>query len=364
MNKLRQHTHSLKTRLVLSHVAVSIVSLNATSVLVALLAPHFINNPNPRKLGLGRGALILSAVEQSLWYGLAAGLITAILLGFFASRRLSSSITDIRNATARIATGDYNAQVPPSSTTELEQLSADIRHMSAMLAETEQRRTRLIGEVSHEMRTPLTIIDAQVEAMLDGVLPVTDENIEAIGIETRRLRRLAEDFSALSRTEEGRLDLNFEPVNVSQLVSDVAHRLQPQMIDAGVLLEVSAPEPIFITADEDRIAQVLTNLIGNAIAATTNGDSIAVSAVADTKDGQPVVRIEVTDTGEGISADDVEKVFERFYRIRRKADGGSGIGLPLSRKLVHMHDGTLVATSPGLGQGATFTVILPQAHAD
>ena len=362
-------TTRLRTRLVVSHVAVALVSLVATGLLVALLAQEFIgrrlgmiDSPGPggRGPGGGTGPQIVDAVTEALLIGLLVGVLAAVLLGVVASRRIAQSLEEIRDGTSKLAQGDYTAALPSSTITELDALAADIRVMADHLAETESRRTRLIGEVSHEMRTPLTVIDGQIEAMLDGVVPLDGDNLAALAGESRRLRRLADDLSSLSRTEEGRLSLRTEKADLSVLVSQVADRLAPQLQDAAITLK-QAVSPAPVEADPDRISQVITNLIGNAIRATPPGGTITVTCSA--RDGRAVA--EITDTGEGIAAGDLDKIFERFYRVpsRRTAGGGSGsgsgIGLTISRRLAQQHGGTLTAASAGPGRGATFTLTLP-----
>ncbi|MDR7330448.1 sensor histidine kinase [Corynebacterium guangdongense] len=360
-------TTRLRTRLVVSHVAVALVSLAATGLLVAMLAREFIgrrlgvaDSPGPggRGPGGGVGPQIMTAVTEALLIGLLVGVVAAVLLGVVASRRIARSLEDIRDGTSRLAQGDYSAALPSSTITELDELATDIRAMADHLAETEKRRTRLIGEVGHEMRTPLTVIDAQIEAMLDGVMPLDGDSLAPLAGESRRLRRLADDLSSLSRAEEGRLSLRTEKTDLSGLVAQVTDRLAPQLDDAGIALE-RAVSPAPVEADPDRISQVITNLIGNAIRATPPGGTVTVTCSA--RDGRAVA--EVSDTGEGIAARDLDTIFERFYRVpsRRTVGGdpGSGIGLTISRSLAQQHGGTLTAASAGPGRGATFTLSLP-----
>ena len=220
---------------------------------------------------------------------------------------------------------------------------------------------RLLAEVAHEMRTPLTVIDGYVEGIIDGIFDSSE--LGRIEPEVRRLRRLADDLSTLSRAEEDRLDLQYSEFDLSGLVEHVAARMRPQFDDTGLALTVRLPSGrISVRADPDRITQVLTNLLGNALIATDSGAvTIDVAARSD------AAVISVTDTGEGLAAGDLERIFERFYRVpaRRRVDQdpGSGIGLTISRGIARAHGGELSASSPGRGHGATFTLQLPYSAA-
>jgi histidine kinase len=235
----------------------------------------------------------------------------------------------------------------------------DVGTMAERLADTEARRVRLLGEVGHEMRTPLTVIDGQVEAMIDGVLPASAENLAVVAAESRRLQRLAADLSALSRAEEGRVNLDRQPANLGELVAGAVERLRPQTDDAGIELRCAPAGGVRVEVDSDRIAQVVTNLVGNAIRATPTGGLITVTC---SQEGPEAV-VRVCDTGEGIAAPELERVFERFYRVpdRRSTgrESGSGIGLTIARQLAEAHGGSLTAESAGKGLGATFTLRLP-----
>src|SRR5659263_330503 len=190
--------------------------------------------------------------------------------------------------------------------------------------------------------------------MIDGVIEVTPSSLQDMATETRRLRRLAEDFSSLSKAQERRFDLILEPRDLADIVTAAATRMGPQLEDEGIDLALSVP-PLPVTADEDRIMQVVTNLLGNAVAATGRGGHIRIAGRQEA--GWAVV--DVADTGVGLAPDDVERVFERFYRAHQGRASGSGIGLTISRELMRAHGGELSAHSDGPGQGATFSVWLP-----
>jgi signal transduction histidine kinase len=364
----------LSVRLVFSHVAVAVIGGLATFAVVRWLAPALFDQSMQHASmgsGAGRGnpgqgmALrdqFASAVDQALMIGSAVGIAAAAVFGVFAARRVIRSLGTVRAATRELARGHYDVPVPEPAEVELAELAQDVNHLGAELAQTETRRMRLLGEVAHELRTPLTVIDGYVEAMIDQVLPTTNENLAQITDETRRLRRLSEDLSALSKAEEGRLGLQMAPTDVAQVVVAAAERLRPQAEDAGVRLDVLSPaEPLLASIDADRIAQVVTNLVGNALRATQPGQQITVSV----RNEDARMLIEVGDTGVGLDGDQLERIFERFYRVSdpgpARGQLGSGIGLTISRGIARAHGGELTATSPGLGSGSTFALSLPLA---
>ncbi|WP_404388636.1 sensor histidine kinase [Humibacillus xanthopallidus] len=361
----------LDVRLILSHLLVAVLGAIATYVIVRQLAPAIFDE-SMRMSGTGGmggpgqggvGSLreqFADAVDGALLVGALVGALAAALFGTFAAYRLIRPLATVRAATREMAQGRYAVPVPIPRETELADLATDVNTLGRALAETEERRVRLLGEVAHEMRTPLTVIDGYVEAMIDGVLPATPTELGRVSDEVRRLRRLSDDLSALSRAQEGRLHLVLRDVDLRSLAHTAAERLRPQAEDAGLTLVVDpATDPILVAADPDRISQVVTNLLGNAIRATPPGGELRVTCRRD--DGAGLV--EVADSGEGLDAADLERVFERFYRVpgRRSSEGdtGSGIGLTVARGIMRAHGGDLVAQSPGRGRGATFTARLP-----
>lgn len=366
----------LSTRLVLSHLLVVLIGAMATFVIVRQLAPALFESSMSRSgLGAGMGTgrageaslrtQFADSVDRALLVGALLGGLAAASFGAVGAWRLLHPLRDMGRAARRMAGGDYATVVEVPRETELAELATDLNRLGAALAGTEARRVRLLGELAHEMRTPLTVIDGYVEGMIDGVLPAGPASLGSVGDEVRRLRRLADDLSALSRAEEGRLDLAAAPLDLVALVRRAAERMRPQVLDAGLELVVApsargAPvASVEVLADPDRLAQVVTNLIGNAIRATAPGGRIGVSCTR--RDGLALVQ--VADTGEGLDATDLERVFERFYRVpgRRStgAESGSGIGLTVARGVVRAHGGELTAGSDGLGHGATFTATIP-----
>lgn len=367
---MRRFFDRLSTRLLLSHLAVAVVGAGAAFLVVRLLAPaDFARRAGAGagagSVNAGRGRVLLAAfdaaINQALVIGLVAAVVVAALLAWLMVRRLLRPLDRVRTTTRALAGGDYATRVSVPRELELARLAEDINALGGALQESEARRVRLIGEVAHEMRTPLTVIDGYVEGMIDGVFTPTPARLTAVAEEARVLRRLAEDLSALSRAEEGRLSLAPTAVDLAALVAETAHRLRPQFDDARVHLALAPVPPLTVTVDPDRIGQVVTNLLGNALRACSPGDTVTLGVGVEA--GQAVVTVQ--DTGCGIAPQDLSRVFERFYRVPATATGtrtgtGSGIGLTISRSIARAHGGDVVATSPGAGRGATFRLMLPR----
>ena len=374
----------LPVRLVLSHLLVAVLGALATYVVVRQLAPTLFDQSMRHGPGAGVNGVGMApgggpgvglalrqqfadAVDQALLVGALIGAAAAAGAGALAAYRLTRPLERLRAAAGELATGRYAAALPTPGTRELADLARDLGSLGRALADTETRRVRLLGEVAHELRTPLTVIDGYVEGMIDGVLPTTEKELGLVGDEVRRIRRLADDLSALSRADEGRLTLMPCDADLGPVVTAATERLRAQVEDAGLQLSIDVPHQdsraLRVRVDPDRIAQVVTNLVGNAVRATSAGGAITVTC---RRSGRQAV-VEVADTGEGLVVADLERVFERFYRAPgRRSPGsetGSGIGLTIARAIARAHGGELTADSAGPGRGATFTLVLPLADA-
>lgn len=357
----------LSVRLLASHGLVAVVGAAVGYVVVRALAPglYDMRVHGQRAMahdmpGDGLRAAALSATSTALLMGVLAGLLTAAVVGAYASVRIMRPLRAVSAATHRMAEGDYAEPVTEPRERELAAVAADVNALASRLADTEARRVRLLGEVAHEMRTPLAVVDGYLEGLVDGVFPADPDVLGEMGAEVRRLHRLADDLSALSRAEEGRLELRLAPVDLADVAAGAAARLRPQLQDAGVELRVVRTGPLPVRGDPDRLAQVITNLLGNALVATGPGGHVTVTARRT--DGRGSVT--VSDDGVGLAPEDLGRVFERFYRVRGGArrGNGSGIGLTIARGIAVAHGGDLVAASAGLGRGATFTLTVPLAR--
>lgn len=282
------------------------------------------------------------------------GLVAAFVLAIVFSRVLLRRINAIHLAARRLATGDYHAtiEVPPEA--ELAELAVSVNTLAATLAASESARARLMSDVAHEIRNPLTTIEGYMEGLIDGVLPAEVETYTEVADEAHRLKRIAEDLSFMSRAQEDAVRYEMDAIDLADLAHHAIERLRPLSTSAGVDLVSSLDMPLPVTADPGRITQALTNLIKNGLAHTPAGGTVTVTGRRAGADCEIVV----ADTGDGIPADRLEIIFERFTRFREGA--GIGIGLNIARSIALGHQGRLTADSPGTGHGATFTLTLPR----
>jgi signal transduction histidine kinase len=253
---------------------------------------------------------------------------------------------------------------PPGSDDELTTLAAAFNDMAQALHTSEQRRQELLSDLAHELRTPLATIDGYLEGVGDGVMPSDQQTLQVLQAETARLRRLVDDLNAVSHAEERQLDLHPTRCHPDQLITAAVQAAQAAYTAKQVTLAARIDRHLpQITADPDRIGEVLANLLSNALRHTPSGGRVEVTA---TTIPQRQVQVSVADTGEGIPTELLERIFERFYRVDRArthtpGPGGSGIGLTITRAIVHAHGGQIHAHSQGPGHGARFDVTLPPA---
>jgi histidine kinase len=352
----------LDVRLFASYALVALVVIAALAVTVGLVAPSRYDDEirsvtSSEENESESHSAFQTALESSLPIALAASVVAAAVVSVLVARKILRPVRQVRDATRRLAAGHYDERVAEPGELELAELARDVNRLAIELETTERRRTRLISEVAHEMRTPLTSIEGYVEGILDGVFEPTEEVLTAVVEEATRLQRLASDLADLSRAEEGAIALDLRDVDLGDLAAACGLRLRPQFDEKEVTLSVPPGPPLPVEVDPDRITQVLTNLVGNALTYTPAGGSVTVSL---TRRGD-VAEVAVLDTGIGMAPDDLDSVFDRFYRVTGpvRPAGGSGIGLTIARGIAHAHHGEVVASSPGIGAGSTFTLTLP-----
>ena len=299
----------------------------------------------------------------------------ALALAVRAFRNIATPLAGVMTAADRVAGGDLSVRVPEQGPGDFGRLAGSFNRMVEELELADQRRRNLTADVAHELRTPLHIIQGNLEGVLDGVYDPTPEHIEATLDETYLLARLVDDLRTLSLAEAGQLPLVLEAVDVRELLADVATSFGGQAEAAGIALEVQVDGEagqMTVNGDVGRLDQVLSNLLENAIRHTPPGGTIALQArpvvsanlfSEDGENGLESVRIVVRDTGEGIAEQDLPYVFDRFWRAdraRTRLDGaGSGLGLAIARQLVQSHGGCIGVESE-VGRGTTFTIDLPR----
>jgi len=368
MKRIRR---SLGWKLFLSYLIVILVGVVSLILTAEVHTPTAIDRHMAQMSGMMGGNMgmmadlsdnFTRAVNEVLLVAASLAVATAVIISTFVTRRIVQPVEEMKIASRRIAAGSYEERVEVTGEDELADLAQSFNQMANTLALTEERRRQLIGDVAHELRTPLSSIKSVLEGLQDGVLPSELTTFLDIQREVNRLQRLVYDLGELSQAEAGQIPLDLELINPANFVQTAAERLRLQFADKGVAmhLELSQELPP-VHVDPERMAQVMLNLLGNALQYTSQGGKVTVRARA----GEKELAIGVEDTGIGLAAEDLNHIFERFYRAdksRSRAGGGSGIGLTISKHLVEAHNGRLTAASPGPDQGSTFTVHLPIAN--
>lgn len=305
----------------------------------------------------------VSASALSFGVALAAALVAALAINAFVARRIARPVRQLAAAAADVAEGHYAVRLaPPGLGTEFDTVAASFNAMATRLQDVEATRRRLLADLGHEMRTPLATIEAYLEAVEDGVAVDDEDVLSVLHTQTNRLRRLSDDIAAVSRAEEQQLDLHPVRVDPATLVRVAVAGAAPRYAAKGVTLDqqVDAEVPD-VYADPERMGQVLGNVLDNALQHTPTGGRVSIRATRAATGTQ----ITVTDTGEGIPAEHLPHIFERFYRAdaaRDRRHGGSGIGLAIVHAIVTAHHGHVTAHSAGPGTGTTFTLTLPPAQ--
>jgi histidine kinase len=318
-------------------------------------------------LGLDLFTNFRNAVNEALGLALAAAFTAAVVVSLIVSRQVVAPIRQMMSASQRIADGHYDERVDVpgdiagDGIDELGQLALSFNQMATKLEYTEDMRRQLIGDVAHELRTPLTTIKGSMEGLMDGVLTADVHTFQQIHRQTDRLQRLIDDLQELSRVEAGAYKMNLRSREVQDLVEITKTTLIHQFEEKGVALTIELdPGLPMVIADEDRIGQVLLNLMGNALQYTPAGGVVTIRA----RQERDEVLISISDTGVGIADEHIDQIFTRFYRAdssRSRSVGGSGIGLTIAKHLTEAHGGRIWAESPGADQGSTFTFTLPVA---
>jgi two-component system sensor histidine kinase BaeS len=368
----------LGAKLFLSYLVVILVGAAVLGLATRLTVPDAFSRHMGLRLGTGPGMMpgngsgagmmsdlfgsFQASFNDALLLALLAAGAVAILVSLLLSRGVVAPVRVLTTASQRIADGHYGERVRSTGADELGQLAHSFNQMAEKLEQVEAMRRQLIGDVSHELRTPLTAIKGSMEGLMDGVLPGTAETYQQIHQEADRLARLVDDLQELSRVEAGAYPLDIRPVGVPTLVQTTLKRFAAHAQAKGIELRSDLPADLPpVLADQDRITQVLTNLVGNALQYTPEGGQVTLLC---RRHGDEI-HFSVVDSGIGIPAEHLPQLFTRFYRVdksrSRQAGGGSGIGLTIARHLVEAHGGQIRAESKGEGQGSTFTFSLKAA---
>ncbi len=324
-------------------------------------------------LFFGGGAAILYLIFseysgiRNIWLLLCGAPFVLVGLAIFIVIRLytrfGQPLEQLFNAINAVEEGDLSVRVPETNSDMFSNLIRRFNKMVGELERAERQRRNLTADIAHELRTPLHIIQGNLEGIVDGVYEPTPEHINNTLDETRLLSRLVNDLQTLSLAETGQLPLHPSHFLLADLITDLTSSFSSQAVSQSVQLDATVEDPsLEITADYDRLNQVLSNLISNALRYTPQGGRVTIETGSNVREERSV-RIEVKDTGAGIPAEELPFIFDRFWRGDKSRTRGSlvstGLGLSIAKQLIHAHDGTIEVQSV-LGLGTNFIIELPQ----
>jgi two-component system sensor histidine kinase BaeS len=313
--------------------------------------------PDPRRTGESPEAAFRDSVRRAVMLSALGATLAALIVGIALARTITRPVRELTAATQELAAGELGLQVPVRGCDELNRLAGSFNAMSSDLAEATRLRRQMTADIAHDLRTPLSVILGYAEALSEGKLDGSQAIFDVMHGEARHLNRLIDDLRLLSLAEAGELSLNLQDLNPQTLLTQATSAYAIHADDAGIELVVDACASLCqVLADPERMAQVLGNLVSNALRHTPPGGRITLGAAQS----DDTLVLTVTDTGEGIDFDDLPHIFARFYRgdAARSAEGESGLGLPIAKSLVEAQGGTLGVTSEP-GGGATFRIEMP-----
>jgi signal transduction histidine kinase len=282
-----------------------------------------------------------------------AALLVLVVL-FSGMRRVARPLGAVMDAADRVAEGDYSTRVRPYGPPPIRALAHSFNTMTERLQDADRLRRNLMADVAHELRTPLSILQGRLEGLIDGVYARDDDQLARLLEETRVLSRLVDDLRTVALSDAGALELQREPIDLTGLAADAVHGFDGDAAAKAVTLSLAVPhEPVVLEIDPVRVREVLTNLLSNALRHTPSGGSVELKIV----DAGAWVTLAVGDTGDGMSPEDVARIFDRFYKGPRSS--GTGLGLAIAKGIVAAHGGEISAASQ-LGRGTVVTVLLPR----
>jgi signal transduction histidine kinase len=302
----------------------------------------------------------LARTNEALLIGALGAVVVAILLGLFLARQITRPVRELTLASSAMAHGNLNQQVTVRSRDELGELTRSFNKMGADLEHSNQLRRQMTADIAHDLRTPLSVITGYLEGLKDGVLKPTPKRFAAMYEESVYLQRLIEDLRTLSLADAGELSMDYQPAEPARLLERsgafYVHQAEQSQVKLVVTADLDLPA---VRVDAERIQQVLGNLLSNALHYTPENGRIELRAARE--DGH--VRIDVQDSGAGISGEALPHIFERFYRgDDSRHASGSGLGLAIAKSIVELHGGRISASSPGQGCGSLFSIYLPVAN--
>jgi len=329
--------------------------LNPTAVTTAAEPEQTLSSEAVSKIQADTG----NRVWWLTWSSVAFGAVVGLGVGILLSHSLIKPLVAIEQGAKAVAAHDLTHRVPEKGSREMKNVANAFNEMAAELKRSQTAQRNMLADITHELRHPVHVFQGNLQGIIDGVFPLEMEEILFLSEETRRLSQLVNDLHELAMAEAHELPLHKQEIEISGLIRDAADAVQPLALEKEIALHTHLPSsPVLLVADERRIRQAILNLLSNAIRYTPTGGQVSV-LVEETAVG---IEIAVTDTGMGITSDDLPYVFDRFYRTdasRNREASGAGLGLAITRAIVEGHNGRILATSPGINYGSTFTVFLP-----
>jgi signal transduction histidine kinase len=353
-------------RLLATNLVVVVASIATTTAVAAIVGPPMFrrlmdqavvpgaNGKHPYELAFR------DATAMSVGIGLGVSALTALTLSWYLSRRVHRSATALSEAASAVAGGHYDIRVPPPRLgKEFDAVAAAFNKMALQLGEVDETRRQMLADLAHEIRTPVAVLDAYMEALEDGIRQLDQETIGTLRDQTRRLTRFSVDVNALSAAERRTTSIDSQWISSKTLIETAVSAFAPRYGSKGVDLTSRVADDLpTLWADYERLGQVLGNLLDNALRHTEPGGRVDVTATA----ADDELLIAISDTGTGVGREHLPRLFDRFYRAdaaRDRQHGGAGIGLSIAKALVDAHGGRIEAHSDGHGTGTTFSVCLP-----
>jgi signal transduction histidine kinase len=342
------------------------VSTTTTTAVALTVGPPMIRRLMDQAIVPGRDgnhpyeAAFRHATSLSVGIALAASALAALTVSWYLSRRVHRSATALSRAATAIARGHYDIRVPPPGLgKEFDAVAVAFNTMAQQLGMVDDTRRQMLADLAHEIRTPVAVLDAYMEALEDGVRRLDEDAFRTLRDQTQRLARFSLDVSALTVAERRPTSIDESWVSPKGLADKAVAAFMPRFATKGVTLTTHVPEGLpAVRADPERLGQVIGNLLDNALRHTDAGGRVDVRSTTD----DDVLAISVRDDGDGLDAEHLTRVFDRFYRAddaRDRRYGGAGIGLSIAKALVEAHGGHIEVRSDGRGNGCTFTIVLP-----
>lgn len=356
----------IRMRLLAANLVVVVASIATTTAVAAIVGPPMFRRLMDQAVQPGANGkhpyelAFRDATAMSVGIGLGVSALTALTLSWYLSRRVHRSATALSEAASAVALGHYDIRVPPPRLgKEFDAVAAAFNKMAQQLGVVDETRRQMLADLAHEIRTPVAVLDAYMEALEDGVRELDQETIGTLRDQTRRLTRFSVDVNALSAAERRTTSIDSQWISSKALIDTAVSAFAPRYASKGVDLKSCVADDLpTLWADYERLGQVLGNLLDNALRHTEPGGRADVTATA--ADDQLLIAI--SDTGTGVAHEHLPRLFDRFYRAdgaRDRQHGGAGIGLSIAKALVDAHGGHIEAHSDGHGTGTTFTVSLP-----